>query len=67
MKTGNRPAEPKSSLGSIQPIPMDAEAIKRAAWHNEGILVVSIHDDRLTWPEIEIIKQIGGRLWDEKC
>lgn len=32
------------------------------AWRDEGILVVSVADDRLTWPERELIRQLGERL-----
>lgn len=51
MKTGNRPANPRSQLGSIQPLPVDAEEIKRAAWRKDGILIISRHDVRLNWCE----------------
>ena len=49
MNTGNRPNEPRCPLGNIQPVAMDTEEIKRAAWHDQGILVVSIRDVRLSW------------------
>lgn len=32
-----------------------------AAWAN-GLLVVHVGDNRLTWPERELVKQIGDKL-----
>lgn len=31
------------------------------AW-SDGLLVVHVEDDRLTWPERELLKQLGNRL-----
>lgn len=62
MRTGNRPTNPKCPLGALQPTQMDAVGIKAAAWHDQGILVVSLDDCRLTWPETEIVKQLGEKL-----
>ena len=36
--------------------------VKRDGWHEHGILVVSEHDRRLTWPERELIRQLGEKL-----
>lgn len=41
----------------------DPETIKREGWRAQGILVVSPADDRLTWPERELIKQLGEKLY----
>lgn len=43
----------------------DPEIIKRDGWRGLGILVVNAGDYRLTWPERELIKQIGERLYGE--
>lgn len=32
------------------------------AWQQSGILVVSVTDDRMTWPEREMVRQLGNRL-----
>lgn len=66
MRTGNRPTNPTCPLGALQPIQIDAEGIKTAAWHDQGILVVSLDDCRLTWPETEIVKQLGGKLYGKR-
>lgn len=44
----------------------DPEAIKREGWKEHGILVVSPADDRLTWPERELVKQLGEKLYGKR-
>jgi hypothetical protein len=39
------------------------EDIKREGWRAEGILVVSETDPRLSWPERELIRQLGIKLY----
>lgn len=41
----------------------DPEIIKRDGWNQQGILVVSAGDSRLTWPERELVKQLGEKLY----
>jgi len=55
-----------SPLGRIQPKPIDAEKIKREGWNNNGILVVTLDDERLNWAEKELIKQIGDKIYNNK-
>ncbi|RZN30511.1 hypothetical protein [Bradyrhizobium sp. Leo121] len=45
------------------PKSFDREAIKRYGFHDQGIVVVSIHDPRLTWDQREILKAIGEKLF----
>jgi hypothetical protein len=45
------------------PEPSETEAIKRYGWRDQGVLVVSADDRRLTWPERELVRQIGSRLY----
>ncbi len=56
----------KSNLGRLQAKPIDAEKIKREAFKNDGILVVKVDDERLSWPEKELIKQIGDKIYKNK-
>lgn len=42
------------------------EHLKRDGWHQQNILVVSPDDDRLTWPERELIRQIGEKLYGKR-
>jgi hypothetical protein len=39
------------------------EQVKREGWHDQGLLAVSLHDERLTWPERELIRQLGEKLY----
>jgi hypothetical protein len=41
----------------------DAEQVKRDGWHDEGLFAVSINDPRLTWPERELVRQLGQKLY----
>jgi hypothetical protein len=43
-----------------------AEEIKREGWHEQGLLVVSAEDHRLTWPEREIVRQLGAKLYGKR-
>ena len=60
--------ELRSHLGRYQPERIDPEAEKRAGWRRHGILVVSEQDPRLSWPERELIRQLGvkfyGKRWE---
>ena len=56
----------KSNLGRMQPKQIDAEKIKREGWNHDGILVVKVDDERLSWPEKELIKQIGDKIYKNK-
>jgi len=54
----------RDPLARVQPTPIDAEAIKRAAWREDGILVVAV--DRATglgWLDREFLRTIGDRLY----
>ena len=56
----------QSPLGKIQPTKIDLEKVKKEGWNKEGILVIKIDDERLNWPEKEIIKQIGNKIYNSK-
>ena len=58
--------ELRSHLGRHQPTRFDAEAEKRAGWRQHGILVVALADPRLTWPERELVQQLGARLYGRR-
>ncbi len=44
----------------------DPEAVKCDGWHDQGILVVSIEDVRLSWPEVEWVRQLGTKLYGQR-
>ncbi len=56
----------RSNLGRIQPKQIDTEKLKREGWKNDGILVIKVDDERLSWPEKELIKQIGDKIYNNK-
>ena len=37
----------------------DPDQVKRDGWTEQGVLAVAIDDRRLTWPERELIRQLG--------
>jgi hypothetical protein len=57
--------ELRSCLGHHQQTPLDGEAEKRAGWRQRGILVVAEHDP-LTWPERELVRQVGPELYGRR-
>jgi hypothetical protein len=58
--------ELRSHLGRHQLERINVEAEKRAGWHRHGILVVAEQDPRLSWPERELIRQLGVKLYGEQ-
>ena len=39
------------------------DEVKRDGWKEQGLLAVAIDDDRLTWPERELVRQLGEHLY----
>jgi hypothetical protein len=60
------PKPPRSPLARLQRRPVDVEAEKRNGWREHGILVVAEHDARLTWPERELVRQLGAKLYGRR-
>lgn len=44
-------------------VPPHPEQVKREGWIEQGILAVNVDDPRLTWPERELVEQLGTRLY----
>ncbi|WP_425442451.1 hypothetical protein [Salibaculum halophilum] len=44
----------------------DPHQVKRDGWQEQGVLAVSVNDDRLTWPERELVRQLGERLYGQR-
>lgn len=42
------------------------EEVKREGWREQGILVVSEDDPRLAWPERELVRQLGQKLYGRR-
>ena len=53
-------------LGGIQPQKMDAERVKADAFHEEGIVVINLNEDRLDMVEREIVTQWAERRYGKR-
>jgi len=45
----------------------DVDEVKRDGWRDQGLLAVSVDDHRLTWPERELVRQLGERLYGARA
>ena len=45
----------------------DLERVKQDGWREQGLLAVSLEDPRLTWPERELVRQLGNRLYGQRA
>ena len=43
-----------------------SEDVKRDGWVEQGLLAVNVEDHRLTWPERELVKQLGEKLYGKR-
>ena len=43
-----------------------SEQIKKDGWLARGLMAVSIDDQRLTWPERELVRQLGEKLYGKR-
>ena len=44
----------------------DPEQVKRDGWRERGVLVIAEDDQRLTWPERELVRQLGSKLYGKR-
>ena len=42
------------------------EQVKRDGWQDRGILVIAEDDQRLIWPERELVRQLGAKLYGKR-
>ena len=42
------------------------DQVKRDGWREQGVLAVAVDDARLTWPERELVRQLGDRLYGKR-
>ena len=57
------PKQPQSPLARMQGPTINAESTKVFGWNRHGILVVSEDDNRLTWVERELVRNLGEKLY----
>lgn len=43
------------------------EEIKREGWREQSMLVIDANDERLSWPERELIQQLGEKLYGKRA
>ena len=43
------------------------DEVKREGWNEQGVLAVAVDDDRLTWPERELVRQLGEKLYGKRA
>ncbi|MDX1820094.1 MAG: hypothetical protein R3197_04280 [Paracoccaceae bacterium] len=43
------------------------EQVRRDGWREQGVLAVSADDERLTWPERELVEQLGRKLYGPRA
>ena len=43
------------------------DEVKRDGWREQGVLAVSPEDDRLTWPERQLVRQLGEKLYGKRA
>ncbi len=53
---------PKGFGGERRP----PEHIKREGWQAQRVLVIEAADVRLTWPERELVRQLGEKLYGDQ-
>ena len=39
------------------------DEVKRDGWREQRVLAVALDDHRLTWPERELVRQLGEKLY----
>jgi hypothetical protein len=42
------------------------DEVKREGWKEQGLLAVAVDDFRLSWPERELVRQLGERLYGKR-
>jgi hypothetical protein len=43
-----------------------SDAVKRDGWREQGVLAVAVDDARLSWPEQELVRQLGEKLYGKR-
>jgi hypothetical protein len=43
------------------------EQVKCEGWQEQGVLAVAVDDERLTWPERELVRQLGDKLYGKRA
>ena len=60
------PQPPYCALGRLQSKGMNVDWVKARGWRKDGVFVVNLTDARLSWPERELVKQLGEKLYGKR-
>ena len=44
----------------------DPDQVKRDGWREQGVLAVAVDDERLSWPEQALVRQLGEKLYGKR-
>jgi hypothetical protein len=44
----------------------NSDEVKRDGWKEQGVLAAAVDDERLTWPERELVRQLGEKLYGKR-
>ena len=42
------------------------DQVKREGWKEQGVLAVALDNNQLTWPERELVRQLGEKLYGKR-
>jgi hypothetical protein len=42
------------------------DQVKKDGWREQGVLAVAVDDERLSWPERELVSQLGEKLYGKR-
>ena len=65
-RAGSADARARANASGRQVRARNAERVKRDGWRDQGLLAVALDDDRLTWPERELVRQLGEKLYGKR-
>ena len=43
------------------------DQVRQDGWREQGVLAVGVDDERLTWPERELVRQLGDKLYGKRA
>ena len=43
------------------------DQVRQDGWREQGVLAVAVDDERLSWPERELVRQLGERLYGRRA
>lgn len=56
----------RTNFPKIAGKPVDYEAVKRQAFHDQGIAIIDLSDSRIPWPDRELLEQMCRRIYGQR-